>query len=156
VFFILLSFTTPTGANLFHWRYNIPELAKHYNVYAIDLLGFGQSDKPVISYGGQLWSNQLCAFIKEVIGCDTVITGNSLGGYAALNAAAAFPEMIKGCVLLNAAGRFDSVDVIMNAVTPAEQGKIIALADAFMIKAKVSTYSLAVLSCLLCASFHKV
>jgi pimeloyl-ACP methyl ester carboxylesterase len=127
------------GANLFHWRRNVPELSKHYNVYAISLLGFGMSDKPLVCYGGALWRDQLCAFIKEVIGCDTVIAGNSLGGYAALAAAASFPEMIKGCVLLNAAGRFDPVDVVMNTVEPNEQAKIISLTDSLMVKAKVSS-----------------
>ena len=34
------------GASTDHWRYNIPELSKYYEVHAIDLLGFGKSAKP--------------------------------------------------------------------------------------------------------------
>ncbi|MBE9014430.1 alpha/beta fold hydrolase, partial [Pseudanabaenaceae cyanobacterium LEGE 13415] len=34
------------GASFFHWRKNIPELAKNCRVYAIDLIGFGKSAKP--------------------------------------------------------------------------------------------------------------
>lgn len=30
------------GASVFHWRYNIPQLAKYHRVYAVDLLGFGK------------------------------------------------------------------------------------------------------------------
>jgi pimeloyl-ACP methyl ester carboxylesterase len=33
------------GASVFHWRYNLPTLSEKYHVFAIDLLGFGSSDK---------------------------------------------------------------------------------------------------------------
>lgn len=33
------------GASAYHWRYNIPELAKYCRVYAVDMLGFGWSEK---------------------------------------------------------------------------------------------------------------
>ena len=36
------------GASSYHWRYNIPELSKKYHVFAIDLLGFGLSDKVIL------------------------------------------------------------------------------------------------------------
>jgi pimeloyl-ACP methyl ester carboxylesterase len=39
------------GASLGHWRKNIPALAAAGNrVYAIDLLGFGDSDQPELPY----------------------------------------------------------------------------------------------------------
>jgi Alpha/beta hydrolase family len=55
------------GASIYHWRYNIPVLARDYHVYAIDLLGFGLSDKPIIDYSAELWRDQALAFIKEVV-----------------------------------------------------------------------------------------
>ena len=57
------------GASIYHWRYNIPVLARDYHVYAIDLLGFGLSDKPIIDYSAELWRDQALAFIKEVVRC---------------------------------------------------------------------------------------
>jgi pimeloyl-ACP methyl ester carboxylesterase len=40
------------GASIDHWRKNIPMLAEGgYQIYAIDLLGFGGSDKAPIDYG---------------------------------------------------------------------------------------------------------
>ncbi len=90
-----------------HWRYNIPVLAKTYEVHAIDLLGFGRSAKPSeLEYGGELWKEQVVAYVKERIKRPTVIVGNSLGGYAALAAGAALEADSAGVVLLNAAGYF--------------------------------------------------
>jgi len=95
------------GASTDHWRFNIPVLAQHYEVHALDLLGFGRSAKPAgPRYGGALWCDQLVAYVQERIGRPTVLVGNSLGGYAALAAGAALGELAAGVVLLNAAGPF--------------------------------------------------
>jgi len=95
------------GASTDHWRHNIPVLAEQHEVHALDLLGFGRSAKPTgLSYGGGLWRDQLMAYVGERIGRPTVLVGNSLGGYAALAAAAALGEQAAGVVLLNAAGPF--------------------------------------------------
>ncbi len=95
------------GASTDHWRHNIPVLAKTHEVHAIDLLGFGRSEKPPeLEYGGELWKDQIVAYVKERIAKPTVIIGNSLGGYAALAAGAALQTQSAGVVLLNAAGYF--------------------------------------------------
>ena len=95
------------GASTDHWRFNIPALAEHYEVHALDLLGFGRSAKPEgPRYCGALWRDQLVAYVQERIGRPTVLVGNSLGGYAALAAGAALGDQCAGVVLLNAAGPF--------------------------------------------------
>ena len=94
------------GASTDHWRKNIVELQQDFQVWAIDLLGFGRSAKPALSYSGALWQAQLKDFIEQVIGQKTVVAGNSLGGYAALCAGANHPEQVAGVVLLNSAGPF--------------------------------------------------
>ena len=100
------------GASAYHWRYNIPILARDYHVYAIDLLGFGLSEKPIIEYNAEIWRDQTLSFIENVIyketGKSTVVAGNSLGGFTALYAASNSDQynkkLINGCILLNAAG----------------------------------------------------
>ena len=95
------------GASTDHWRFNIPVLAQHHEVHALDLLGFGRSAKPEgPTYGGALWRDQLVAYVRERIGRPTVLVGNSLGGFAALAAGAALGDEAAGVVLLNAAGPF--------------------------------------------------
>ena len=94
------------GASTDHWRKNISELSQDFEVYAIDLLGFGRSQKPAWEYSGDLWRDQLHDFITENIQRPTVIAGNSLGGYSSLCVAAGYPQSVAGIVLLNSAGPF--------------------------------------------------
>ncbi|MGB8698028.1 MAG: alpha/beta fold hydrolase [Thermosynechococcaceae cyanobacterium] len=94
------------GASTDHWRKNIEALSPHYCVWAIDLLGFGRSQKPNITYSSDLWRDQLRDFCAEVIQAPVFIAGNSLGGYSALCFAVDCPEWTKGLVLLNCAGPF--------------------------------------------------
>jgi pimeloyl-ACP methyl ester carboxylesterase len=94
------------GASTDHWRKNIAELQEDFQVWAIDLLGFGRSAKPNLAYSGDLWRNQLYDFITEVIKQPTVLAGNSLGGYACLCVAAQHPESVVGLILVNSAGPF--------------------------------------------------
>jgi pimeloyl-ACP methyl ester carboxylesterase len=94
------------GASTDHWRKNITGLCNDFEVFAIDLLGYGRSAKPKLEYSGELWRNQLYDFITEVIGEKAVLAGNSLGGYACLCLAAQHPDVAAGLVLLNSAGPF--------------------------------------------------
>ena len=90
------------GASKGHWRHNVAALAQSASVYAIDLLGFGHSSKPIsclsgeadipggVRYGFDLWAEQIRDFCIEVIGidatCELQLIGNSIGGVVALNA----------------------------------------------------------------------
>lgn len=92
------------GASSYHWRYNIPELSKTNRVFAVDLLGFGFSAKPLVDYGSEnLWAGQVTDFVREVVGEDAkvVLVGNSLGGHVSIAVAARNPDLVKGVVCLN-------------------------------------------------------
>ncbi len=98
------------GASTDHWRKNIEDLQKDFEVWAIDLLGFGRSEKPNIDYSGEIWQNQLADFILDVVGKPAILAGNSLGGYASLCVAAQVPDSVVGLILLNSAGPFSETD----------------------------------------------
>lgn len=57
--------------SLFEWESVIMSLAKHYKVYALDLIGFGFSGKPKISYSSYLYASLIRDFVKNVIGRKT-------------------------------------------------------------------------------------
>jgi pimeloyl-ACP methyl ester carboxylesterase len=94
------------GASTDHWRKNLTGLEKDFEVWAIDLLGFGRSAKPNWEYSGDLWRDQLHDFITNVIGKPVILVGNSLGGYSSLCLGAQRPSSALGLVLINSAGPF--------------------------------------------------
>ncbi|MGF1566719.1 MAG: alpha/beta fold hydrolase [Nodosilinea sp.] len=106
------------GASTDHWRKNLGGLQADFQVWAIDLMGFGRSAKPAGEYSGSLWQAQLHDFITEIIGRPTVLAGNSLGGYAALCAAANHPEAAAGLVLINSAGPFSQPAGVQTSPNP--------------------------------------
>lgn len=118
------------GASAYHWRFNVPALAKRHRVYAIDLLGFGWSDKALVDYEPGLWRDQLSDFLEEVVKEPATIAGNSVGGYAVLNVAANRPKLVKGLILLNAAGRFSDPRAAKPALSLAEETPVVAEAPA--------------------------
>ncbi|MBW4544936.1 MAG: alpha/beta fold hydrolase [Symplocastrum torsivum CPER-KK1] len=93
------------GASIGHWRKNIPVLAEAgYRVFAIDLLGFGGSDKPALDYTLELWQQQLKDFWDAHIQEATVFVGNSIGALLSLIVITDYPEIAAGGVLINCAG----------------------------------------------------
>lgn len=97
------------GGNVNHFRYNIPALASEgYRVYAVDLLGFGASDKPPdANYSIELFVELLTDFIHMIDSSQPwIVAGNSIGGLCSLavTKALAPADKIRGCVLFNASG----------------------------------------------------
>lgn len=93
------------GASMGHWRKNIPVLAAGgYRVFAIDLLGFGGSDKPPLNYTLELWQELLKDFWTAHIQEPTVFVGNSIGALLSLMVMANHPETAAGGVLISCAG----------------------------------------------------
>ncbi|HWP40359.1 MAG TPA: alpha/beta fold hydrolase [Tepidisphaeraceae bacterium] len=74
------------GASHEEFHRNLRPLSDHFTIYAIDLLGFGDSEKPNITYTAQLYEHLLRDFIIEVIGQATHVmaSGTSCGPATAL------------------------------------------------------------------------
>jgi pimeloyl-ACP methyl ester carboxylesterase len=94
------------GASTDHWRKNIAELQTDFEVYAIDLIGFGRSSKPSSGYSPELWRDQIADFITEVIGRPAVVVGNSIGGYSSLFTGATRTDAVVGVCMINGVGAF--------------------------------------------------
>lgn len=89
------------GASLGHWRHNLPVLGQHHLVYALDLLGFGGSEKVQTAYQVALWGEQVYDFWQTFIRQPVVLVGNSLGSLVCLEVAATHPEIVAGVAMLN-------------------------------------------------------
>lgn len=73
------------GASSYSWRYVIPELARTHRVIALDLKGFGQSDKPEDGrYSLFDQADLVDRFIAERGLKNLTIVGHSFGGGVAL------------------------------------------------------------------------
>ncbi|MGH8724691.1 MAG: alpha/beta fold hydrolase, partial [Burkholderiales bacterium] len=86
------------------WSKVIPVLAAQYTVYAVDLPGFGHSDK-----GNHLYSPDNFARVIEAVMAGRAqrpftLIGHSMGGTVALAYAAAYPQRVSRLILVDAAG----------------------------------------------------
>ena len=89
------------GTSIGHWRHNLTVLGEHHTVYALDLLGFGASQKAPVTYNIDLWVEQVYDFWRTFIRQPVVLVGNSIGSLICLAAAAIHPDMVQGMVMLS-------------------------------------------------------
>lgn len=87
------------------FRQLIPHLTEEYHVVAIDLPGFGKSEKSkTFFYSLENYGKLVLEFIKEMGWKDVVLIGHSMGGQVALHASRQDGTLIKKLVLLGCCG----------------------------------------------------
>ena len=89
------------GASIDHWRKNLGYFSGDRAAYAIDLVGFGASEKIERAFQIDFWVEQLYAFWQDFLGEPVILAGNSIGSLVAMACAAKYPEMSQGLVLIN-------------------------------------------------------
>lgn len=89
------------GTSIGHWRHNLAVLGENHTVYALDMLGFGASEKAPVSYQLKLWVEQVYEFWRTFIRQPVVLVGNSIGSLVSLAAAAQHPDMVQGVVMIS-------------------------------------------------------
>ncbi len=92
------------GANVSSWQFNIAALSANYHVIAIDQIGFGKSDKPMLKYRVGTYADFLDKFMSETKIEKASLVGNSLGGWVAALTAIKYPSRVEKLVLVDAAG----------------------------------------------------
>src|ERR1051326_8442663 len=92
------------GGDGSRWGPNIEPLAKDFHVFALDQIGFGQSDKPLANYHTGMLAEFLVDFIKAVGLQKASLVGNSMGAGVALYTAAKFPAVVDKIVLADGGG----------------------------------------------------
>ena len=92
------------GGSAESWIHNIDALAIHFHVFAPDLLGFGQSDKPEIKNDMKTFTNFIARFMDFVGIKKTSVIGSSMGGQIAAEFAISYPTRVEKLVLVSPAG----------------------------------------------------
>jgi pimeloyl-ACP methyl ester carboxylesterase len=92
------------GADSRHWAANLGPLSESFHVMTLDMIGYGQSDKPVIRYTVKNFTNYLQGFMGEMKIPRASLVGNSLGGWVALDFAIRHPDFVEKLVLVDSAG----------------------------------------------------
>lgn len=93
------------GCSVLEWDRNIEALAARHRVFALDLLGFGLTDKPQAeTYSLRRLSQFVLDFMKLKEIAQAHFAGNSLGGRLALECAAMAPKQVTSLLLVDPAG----------------------------------------------------
>jgi pimeloyl-ACP methyl ester carboxylesterase len=97
----------------YDWRFNIQELGKHFSVYALDLPGFGYSDKPLnFDYTSDGYAEFIASFLNAYRIERAVLIGNSMGGQIALMFCSKYSDRVAGLVLVDSGGYPHSVEFL--------------------------------------------
>jgi triacylglycerol lipase len=116
------------GSDFRTWRLAIPALATDFHVYAIDQLGFGQSDKPEMSYRVGTLADSLDGFLKAANIEHASIVGNSLGGWVAALFTISHADRVDKLVLVDSAGYGeDSTDLVRDYLSQLDPATVAAV-----------------------------
>jgi len=88
------------GMSSHEWRKNFETLAEQFRVYAIDLLGYGMSDRPVIDYTAETYIDLIGDFIREVIDKPTLVVAHGLACAYVIAGAYRRPQLFERLVLV--------------------------------------------------------
>jgi pimeloyl-ACP methyl ester carboxylesterase len=76
----------------------MPELAKHYHVYAVDLRGHGKSTRTPGQYSYNICGQDLKGFLKQVVKEPAIVSGLSSGAVLAVWLGAYAPEFVRAVI----------------------------------------------------------
>jgi pimeloyl-ACP methyl ester carboxylesterase len=101
---VLLVHGLYAGASSFEWRHTIPALAERHTVFALDLLGFGRSDRPAARYSPVLYQALLADVVARVIQDSCAVVASGLSAAQLIALAARDPGRIASVALVAPTG----------------------------------------------------
>ncbi len=88
----------------YSWRHQLPALADAgYRAVAVDLRGYGATDKPPRGYDGYTLASDVAGLIRALGERDAVLVGHDLGGMLAWTTATFHPRLVRRLVTIGAA-----------------------------------------------------
>lgn len=92
-------------SSVFVWHKNIDELSRYFDVIAVDLKGYGYSDKPADGrYSREEIRQFMIDFMDAVNVEKAILVGHSWGGGIAMDLALACPQRIEKLILIDSTG----------------------------------------------------
>jgi pimeloyl-ACP methyl ester carboxylesterase len=86
------------------WRRQLVQLAEAgYRAVAVDLRGYGASDKPPRGYDSPTLAADIAALVTSLGESDAMVVGSDLGGTLAWTMAASSPRVVRSLVVVGAA-----------------------------------------------------
>jgi pimeloyl-ACP methyl ester carboxylesterase len=110
---LLLIHGVGPGASAESWAYQIDEFSSKFRVFALDLVGLGQTAKPDLEYSYELLVNQVSSFIDVFCIEDLDIVGASTGAYIAIKYGLENPHRVRRIILAGSATIARSMGVNM-------------------------------------------
>lgn len=98
---LVLLHTPGIGASAHEMQHILAPLASTYRVYALDLLGFGLSDKPVLEYSAALYHTLCQDFLRDVVKRSATLLASGLSCNYAVSVAANAPDLCTALVLIS-------------------------------------------------------
>lgn len=92
------------GSNAKGWIKNIPELAKKHRVIALDLPGYGKSQKGHFQFTMDFYADIIKLLSEKVSHKSLTLVGHSMGGQIAITTALNYPKLVSNLVLISPAG----------------------------------------------------
>lgn len=88
------------------WEPVLAPLAARHRVLAVDLPGFGESEKPDVDYSAEFFVTALAELLDHLSVRRATLVGNSFGGILASRFALARPDRVERLVLVSGARKF--------------------------------------------------
>ncbi|GAB4466619.1 MAG: hypothetical protein OHK0029_38070 [Armatimonadaceae bacterium] len=116
---LLLVHGIGAGCSSYEFRHVWKALSENHTVYALDLLGFGKSDKPAIAYTEETYINLLSDFCKNVIGVgegrgEADVVATSLSAAYVIALAQRDPSLFHRLILICPTG----IEALSDAINP--------------------------------------
>ncbi|MFV9683877.1 alpha/beta fold hydrolase [Ectopseudomonas mendocina] len=89
------------GSSTRDWEYQIPALAQHYRVIALDVRGHGRSDKPRGAYRIADFADDVAALIEYLQLPPVHLVGISMGGMIGFQLGVDRPELLRSLTIVN-------------------------------------------------------
>ena len=92
------------GGDADEWAFCFEPFSRSHRVIALDLIGFGRSDKPLIEYRIAVFVEVLEQFLESLNIERPSVLGESLGAWIAASFGLKFPQRVDKLILVDAAG----------------------------------------------------